>query len=206
MAKKDGAVDETAQCRECARVRVLCAGTCWECDPNTFRGFEKFLAPGSEERIRWSLETSPRAIARAIVVLYSRQTEYERASKTTVYDNNRGFNKPDSWEGAAIAQYLLGVNLLSLGGSKLPSGELITEEVLLREYLAKRPVPGFFRAPTQAHLEWALSGVRPRIAKYVGQLAIFAKEERKRATLEAAVKLAREARDSASTEESASEG
>jgi len=192
MAKKEGAIYTVARCMGCARERVLCAGKCWGCDPNTFRGLEKFLAPGSEERIRYSLEANASAVSRAIVVLYSRQTEYERASRSTVVDNDRGFNKPDSWEGAVIAEYLLGIDLLSVKAeAKLPSGELITAKVLLREYLARRPVPGFTRAITPAHLAWAWGGARPRIVKYARQLASFATEERKRAALEAVIKAAR---------------
>lgn len=48
------------------------------------------------ERIIALLATSDRAVERAVTVLFARQTEYERASESTLNRNHRGYTALDA--------------------------------------------------------------------------------------------------------------
>jgi hypothetical protein len=45
-----------------------------------------------ERRVRQAIENNDRAVERAIMVLYARQTEDERKERTTKHSNGRGFS------------------------------------------------------------------------------------------------------------------
>ena len=53
------------------------------------------------------LETNDRAIARALVVLFERQTEDEKATEHTRHHNNRGFRPCHARMGTSMAKFYL---------------------------------------------------------------------------------------------------
>lgn len=53
------------------------------------------------------LETSDKAVARALVVLYERQTADEKATQDTRHDNGRGFRPCDARMGTSMAEFYL---------------------------------------------------------------------------------------------------
>jgi hypothetical protein len=59
------------------------------------------------------LETNDRAVARALVVLYERQTEDEKASEDTRHHNNRGFRPCHARMGTSMAKFYLRNGYLS---------------------------------------------------------------------------------------------
>jgi hypothetical protein len=59
------------------------------------------------ESIRVLLANNPKAVYRALVVLYERQTEDEKSDETTKHDNGRGFNYRDAKFGSDLAQKCL---------------------------------------------------------------------------------------------------
>jgi len=56
--------------------------------------------------IREKINTDNRWLFRAVLALYARQTYDERASTDTLYNNRRGFNKPDAPFLTCVAQIL----------------------------------------------------------------------------------------------------
>lgn len=60
----------------------------------------------STEEIRSLLEKSDKAVQRAIVALYSRQTESEKNSEATVEKNGVGFNGFDAKFFSSLAQQI----------------------------------------------------------------------------------------------------
>lgn len=60
----------------------------------------------SPEYIGWLLATNDRAVERAILVLYSRQTEDEQMSKNTRHRNGRGFNSSEARKGSYMAKWV----------------------------------------------------------------------------------------------------
>lgn len=59
------------------------------------------------------LETNDKAVARALVVLYERQTEDEKASENTRHHNNRGFRPCHARMGTSMAKFYLRNGYLS---------------------------------------------------------------------------------------------
>ena len=57
--------------------------------------------------IGWLLTMNDRAVERAMVVLYERQEECERASGTTTKSNGRGFSAYDASKGTYYAKWVL---------------------------------------------------------------------------------------------------
>jgi hypothetical protein len=51
------------------------------------------------------LRTNDKAVARALIVLNTRQTLDEQASETTRYSNGRGFNAAHAKRGTGMAQF-----------------------------------------------------------------------------------------------------
>jgi hypothetical protein len=64
-----------------------------------------------------SLTTNPRAVQKALVGLYLRQTADEQSSRTTRHTNGRGFNHYHAKEGSRLAR-------LIISGVGLTPGEL----------------------------------------------------------------------------------
>lgn len=56
------------------------------------------------------LDTNDRAVCRAIIVIYNRQTEAEKCSATTQEDNGIGFSGVDATILSSFAEQLLGIN------------------------------------------------------------------------------------------------
>jgi hypothetical protein len=56
------------------------------------------------------LNTSDRAVERAMIVLFERQTEDEKSSADTRHDNSRGFNCTDARAGTRFARFLQGMD------------------------------------------------------------------------------------------------
>lgn len=61
----------------------------------------------SAEYIGYLLATNDRAVERALVLLYKRQTIDEQSSKETRHKNGRGFNAGDARKGTYMAEYIL---------------------------------------------------------------------------------------------------
>lgn len=59
------------------------------------------------------LETNDRAVARALVVLYERQTEDEKVGENTRHHNNRGFRPCHARMGTSMAKFYLRNGYLS---------------------------------------------------------------------------------------------
>jgi hypothetical protein len=71
------------------------------------------MEKNSTEYISWLLATNDRAVERAIVVLYNRQTVDEKAAEGTRHRNGRGFNIADAKKGTYMAKWILGGNHLT---------------------------------------------------------------------------------------------
>jgi hypothetical protein len=56
------------------------------------------------DSIRDLLTRNPKAVYRALVVLFERQTDDEKESEETKHDNGRGFNYRDAKFGSDLAQ------------------------------------------------------------------------------------------------------
>lgn len=69
--------------------------------------------PITVEMVRSNLETKDRWVERGILALYARQTEFEKATKTTIENNKRGFDAFDAKTGSYMARWLLSGRPLS---------------------------------------------------------------------------------------------
>jgi hypothetical protein len=58
-------------------------------------------------RIRLLLENNPKAVERAILALYARQTQDEQSSSTTKHSNGRGFSAFEAKNGTYYAKWIL---------------------------------------------------------------------------------------------------
>lgn len=67
----------------------------------------------STEEIKKLLETSDKAVSRAIVALYARQTESERNAEATVEKNGIGYNGFDAKFFSSLAQQIQSGRTLS---------------------------------------------------------------------------------------------
>jgi hypothetical protein len=56
------------------------------------------------------LRTNDRAVERAMIVLFERQTEDEQSSANTQHDNSRGFSCTDARAGTRFARFLQGMD------------------------------------------------------------------------------------------------
>lgn len=79
----------------------------------------------TKEVIKENLSSNPKWIERALVVLYNRQTEDEKITKETYYENGIGFNGSDSRYLSYCASWVLKGNRLNEKhlekcGKKLP--------------------------------------------------------------------------------------
>lgn len=61
----------------------------------------------TKESIVKLLETNDKAVARALVVLYNRQTEVEQSCDATMGDNGRGFSHAHAFIGCRMAKFYL---------------------------------------------------------------------------------------------------
>jgi hypothetical protein len=67
----------------------------------------------TKERIADLLRTNDRAVERAIVAIYNRQTVDEKSSQTTKHDNKRGFRANHASKGSYYARWVLSGRALS---------------------------------------------------------------------------------------------
>jgi len=65
------------------------------------------------EDIKSLLDSNDRAVERAMVVLFERQTADEQASNTTSHKNGRGFNGLDANFGSSLARQVMAGRRLS---------------------------------------------------------------------------------------------
>lgn len=61
----------------------------------------------SADYIGWLLATNDRAVERAIICLYNRQTVDEKMAADTKHCNGRGFSAGDARKGTYMAKYIL---------------------------------------------------------------------------------------------------
>ena len=61
----------------------------------------------TKHTIRILLATNDKAVARAMVVLFDRQTQDEKQAESTTHHNNRGFNHGDAKKGTYMARWVL---------------------------------------------------------------------------------------------------
>lgn len=71
------------------------------------------MEKNTAEYIGYVLTTNDKAVERAIVVLYNRQTNDEKRDKNTRHRNGRGFNGADARIGSYLAEWILKGNRLS---------------------------------------------------------------------------------------------
>lgn len=64
------------------------------------------VATWTPETVDALLVNNPRAVERAIVALFARQTEDEKSSDSTRHSNSRGFNAADARKLSFIAKFL----------------------------------------------------------------------------------------------------
>ena len=67
----------------------------------------------TKEFIQEKLSTDLRWIERGVLVLFGRQTEDEKSSQVTRWENGRGFNSSDSRYLTYVSKYLMGGRHLS---------------------------------------------------------------------------------------------
>ena len=67
----------------------------------------------NKESIQALLAQNDKAVARAVVAIYNRQTEDEKASAVTVKDNGVGFSGIDARRGTYYAEYVMKTGRLS---------------------------------------------------------------------------------------------
>lgn len=63
--------------------------------------------PHTKHTIRALLDTNDKAVERAMIVLYDRQTQDEKQVDSTRHHNNRGFNHGDAPRGSYYARWVL---------------------------------------------------------------------------------------------------
>ena len=71
------------------------------------------FATWTPDAIRALLDRSDKAVERAILALYQRQTEDEQTTQETKHRNGRGFASCHAWRGSYYAQWILGGRHLS---------------------------------------------------------------------------------------------
>jgi hypothetical protein len=88
----------------------------------------------TKEMIQEKLSSDPRWIERGLIVLYNRQTEDEKTSENTKWDNGMGFNGTDSRYLSYCSRWILKGNHLTghhleKVGKKLPKywGQIMEE-------------------------------------------------------------------------------
>ena len=80
----------------------------------------------SPEYIKQLLLDNDKAVERAIVVLFRRQTKDEQEANKALDKNGRGFSKEDTPLGSYLAKWILGKNRLT--GKWLVSGRTISQK------------------------------------------------------------------------------
>ena len=118
------------------------------------------------EYISWLLTTNNRAVERAILCLYNRQTADEQATQTTKHCNGRGFNSGDARKGTYMAKWILTGNHLS--------GEwLIEAKMMAFKYLGQLVEEATYNLEQQ---EAAVSKIMSEIAEEKAILTMEAEE------------------------------
>ena len=69
------------------------------------------------------LQNNNRAVERAILAIFARQTEDEKSTECTRHENSRGFSAADARTGSYLARWILGGN--HLNGKFLDKGRKI---------------------------------------------------------------------------------
>jgi len=72
------------------------------------------------DKIKHLLKTNNRMVEHCLLILYSRQTQNERAAKATVHPNGMGFNKIDTKFLTSLAEWIK--------KSTYPDGQRLTNE------------------------------------------------------------------------------
>lgn len=96
----------------------------------------------TKEFIQAKLSNDVRWIERAVLVLFSRQTDDEQTNKVTRWENGRGFNSSDSRYLTYVSNYLLGGRHLSgrhleKVSAKMPKyWRQILEEIQMKQEVA----------------------------------------------------------------------
>ena len=96
----------------------------------------------TKEYIQAKLSTDIRWIEKAVLVLFSRQTDDEQTQQTTRLENGRGFNSSDSRYLTYVSNYLLGGRHLSgryleKVSAKMPKyWRQILEEIQIKQEVA----------------------------------------------------------------------
>lgn len=63
--------------------------------------------PHTKDSIRALIASNDRAVERAMIVLFDRQTQDEKQVEATRHHNNRGFNHGDAKKGTYYARWVL---------------------------------------------------------------------------------------------------
>ncbi len=103
----------------------------------------------TEENIETLLKSNNRAVEKAIVAIYKRQTEDEKATQATRHSNNVGFSGADASRGTYYAQWILSGKRLT--GKHLDKGRAMAlkyrKQLLSIANANRKSVPPI--APTQ---------------------------------------------------------
>lgn len=67
----------------------------------------------TKQQIAFLLATSDKAVERAMLAIYARQTQDEQSSQTTKHSNGQGFNAFDALNGTYYAKWVLSGRKLS---------------------------------------------------------------------------------------------
>lgn len=81
----------------------------------------------TDESIRTLLTSNDKAVRRALVVLFERQTTDEQATDAARHSNNKGFNHADAKQGSRMARVVL-------SGRPLASWNMARARTILHKY------------------------------------------------------------------------
>lgn len=135
--------------------------------------FASFAAAGFWEpaaRELYALETSDKAVVRAILRLYLRQRSHEVSIRETTDINEVGWNVPDGHVFTEVAEWIVGADLLGYQDRDQDFAD--ASHALAQDYLENGYDPERHRVLVGARLEQS----RARLYKYAKQLASLGSE------------------------------
>jgi hypothetical protein len=120
------------------------------------------------EYIGWLLTTSDRAVERAIVCLYNRQTADEKSEGNTKHSNGRGFSASDAPKGSYMAKWIL-------SGKHLTGQYMIDAKMMSFKYINQLVDEATIKLERKAKMEQ--EAISARIDKEVAEELAILKSE-----------------------------
>jgi hypothetical protein len=101
------------------------------------------------------LDTNVRWLERAILALDARQTDDERSSGATVYDNDKGWNAFDASFGSYLARYIKGSRRPE--GERLSGNWIVKARRMVRKYAGQLSRIAAAKQEAQAYADAAVA-------------------------------------------------